>query len=1231
MNFIGINNENEFYSQHYMAEIFAGDIRDVLGNWQQRENEARDAAVTDQDRQQAWRTPWTQLNQRARELQQLQNEYQHERQAAERLRLGREIIRSLCTVLALPFEPQAAYIEHRENYLPVLGTLSNSQGEPLLWMVEAQALDKAVDADTDPLALSVHKLQLEGLDNYQPQEHKAANDAHEWQRLLSTDVFSQNKPPRWVIVASPFQWLLIDRSKYAQNRLLRFDWHELLSRREIEALKAVSVLLHQESLLDSSGQALLDTLDENAHKHAYGVSEDLKYALRESIELLGNEAAKQLINRARQHQKGIFSGQHQLDAERLSRECLRFMYRLLFLFYVEARPELGYAPIDSEVYLKGYSLEHLRMLEMMPLTTEQDRQGRYFHDSIQKLFELVMEGTPEISQQGLFSSQSGRDAFEMEALRSKLFDRKQTAYLNQVVFPNHLLQRIIRLMSLSRPTRGQRRRGRISYAQLGINQLGAVYEALLSYRGFFATEDLYEVKAAKGNYDILDTGYFVNAESLEQYTEDERVYEPRESQDAPKQLKKYPKGSFIYRMAGRDREKSASYYTPEVLTQSLVKYALKELYEQQLDLLPDDHARAMHLLQLAICEPAMGSAAFLNEAINQIAEKYLELMQNALDERIPQQQYTYELQKVKMYLADNCVFGIDLNEVAVELAEVSLWLNALSEDRHVPWFGLQLWQGNSLVGARREVYKIGQTGVAGRNEQSWLNQGPKPLSMQQPLQEGQVWHFLLPAQGMSDYKDREVRALYPEEIDKIRAWRREFTKPLTPREQERVLKLSQKVEELWQLHAQQLAEIRKKVSDPYNIYGAQSTDRTKTSMEEKQMVLDQELFSKGLVNSSAFGRLKLAMDYWCALWFWPIEKTDLLPDRDQWLFELETLLLGDTITARTFEQGELFAKTQDPEVGKKFIDEHGVVDTELLKRHFPCLGLANELASIHNFFHWGLSFADIYAKKDGFDLMLGNPPWLKVEWNSGAVLGDYQPQFVLRRFTAPQIAKLRDEIFTKHPEVQATWRTEYEESEGVQNFLNDVANYEVLKGIQTNLYKCFLPQAWKNIHDQGVSAFLHPEGIYDDPRGGRLRREVYTRLRGHFQFHNEMGVFVEVHHATIFSINIYGAPRNSPNFYSIANLFTPKTIDLCFSHDGSEQVGGLKEEIINARGNIQSIWNTKGHADRIIHIAEKELALFAQLYDEPGTDPLEARLPALHARQLLKVLEKFAAQPKRLG
>jgi len=101
---------------------------------------------------------------------------------------------------------------------------------------------------------------------------------------------------------------------------------------------------------------LIDTLDENAHKHAFAVSEDLKYALRESIELLGNEAVR--------HYKEV--SREPIPAATLSIECLRYMYRLLFLFYIEARPELDYVPVkNSNAYLKGYSLESLRELEMV--------------------------------------------------------------------------------------------------------------------------------------------------------------------------------------------------------------------------------------------------------------------------------------------------------------------------------------------------------------------------------------------------------------------------------------------------------------------------------------------------------------------------------------------------------------------------------------------------------------------------------------------------------------------------------------------------------------------------------------------------------------------------------------------------------------------------------------------------------------------------------------------------
>ena len=84
----------------------------------------------------------------------------------------------------------------------------------------------------------------------------------------------------------------------------------------------------------------------------------------------------------------------------------------------------------------------------------------------------------------------------------------------------------------------------------------------------------------------------------------------------------------------------------------------------------------------------MGSAAFLNEAINQLATAYIQRKEQELGQRLTHDSYADELQKIKLYLADNNVFGIDLNPVAVELAEVSLWLNSIHKSGFVPWFGL---------------------------------------------------------------------------------------------------------------------------------------------------------------------------------------------------------------------------------------------------------------------------------------------------------------------------------------------------------------------------------------------------------------------------------------------------------------------------------------------------------------------------------------------------------------
>jgi hypothetical protein len=238
-------------------------------------------------------------------------------------------------------------------------------------------------------------------------------------------------------------------------------------------------------------------------------------------------------------------------------------------------------------------------------------------------------------------------------------------------------------------------------------------------------------------------------------------------------------------------------------------------------------------------------------------------------------------------------------------------------------------------------------------------------------------------------------------------------------------------------------------------------------------------------------------------------------------------------------------------------------------------------------------------------------------------MGDANPLFVLRNFSASQLNQLREQSFIDYPKLKADYFAEYEQAEGTQNFLNAQVNYPLLKGVQTNLFKCFLPQAWMANNPKGVAGFLHPEGIYDDPNGGLLRAVIYQRLKGHYQFVNVKKLFAEILHWVKYSINIYGEISKEPRFYSIANLYIPQTIEHCFEHDGFGEVGGLK--------NIDNDWDTIGHKKRIIEVDADKLELFAKLYDAEGTPALQARLPALHSGQLLQVLKKFAQQPLCLG
>ena len=1148
----GITNKNEYYTNHYFSTIFEENAGEAITAWAQAAKSSEEI-----------RTPWAQLRQNARQFYPL-----HDRYAGGALNL--QLLAAIRT-MADRYLASLGYPEAAPELVPVDASLSvpvylemkKSNGAPLLWVM----LSASRESDAGILESNV----FDG--NIAEEDAFGAVHSDDLLELKNEDLatqilFGAAEPPRFLLFISLNQIALIDRNKWSEKRYLQFELEDIFSRLELTTLQAMVVLLHKDSLCPEDGSILLDELNEQSQKNAAGVSQDLKYALRECIELLGNE----VLHDMRTRQK-INLEEHPVDAGQLTLECLRYMYRMLFVLFIEARPELGYAPIRELSYLKGYSLESLRdIADAVRDDVDEVGDGYYLHETLAKLYDLIYNGYPETEAefQKVTGADSIHDVFLIAPLKAHIFDPEYTKLINAAKLRNSCMLRIIDLMSLTRAS-GKRnsRRGRISYANLGINQMGAVYEALLSYRGFIAQQNLYEVKRAGDSFNELDVGYFVSESELAQYTQEERVR--YESGDKKGKLRMYAKGTFIYRLAGREREKSASYYTPEVLTKCLVKYALKELLKGK---------SADDILHLTICEPAMGSAAFLNEAINQLAEAYISRKEQETGEIIGYEDRFNQLQKVKMFIADRNVYGVDLNPVAVELAEVSLWLNTIYPNGFVPWFGTQLVNGNSLIGARRQCYRVSSLQATSKGLR-WYEKAPERVPLGTERKRGklatQIYHFLLGDPGMCSYTDKVIKQLEPAKIKFLNTWNKAFTAPYCDDDIETLKKLSKTIDKLWKDQISLRQQLEQQTHDSLSVFKFNDDEPdSHTSIRTKDQMLRTMYRSENAKNAGAYARLKFAMDYWCALWFWPIDKADLLPSRSEFLNDMYMILVGLYSTNSDSQQLSMLEDADEEDT-----DILLQVNLDELCALLPRLRLARTIAQQNHFMHWELEFADVFAERGGFDLMIGNPPWIKIEWNEQSVLADANPMFAVKKLTAAQTTHERQTAL-ENAHTHSMYFAEYEMLSGEQNFLNAVQNYPALKGQQTNLFKCFLPLSWEKTNESGIAAFVHPEGVYDDPKGGALM----------------------------------------VSFDTISNLYDAKSIVECYQGEASAPIPGIKD----ANGD----WNTTGHPDRIIHVTQRELEVFAKLFD--GNDKWQqARLPQLHVEQLLEVLIRFLKQNKVIG
>lgn len=1139
--------------------------------------------------------------------------------------------------------------EDKIETVPVRHILRKNNKVQMLIM-EMQPLIKIGDAE--PAGLFEQRYQ----DEEQP-EQKIRHQQYyvgQWKRVFTFDLehyrvcpavinkavsriflLEEEQRPQYILLMAGNKLMLLDQDKWARGSYLILDFDELFSQASISAFRNYYALFHllccRETLAADTETPIMARLMEDSYKNAHDVTGELKKGVVTAVEEIANEA----LHYWKETDTLPISDytDDTFEAE-VKDDCLTMVYRLLFIFYAESRTELEILPTGDEVYNKGYSLEMLRDLEQTRLTTEESKSGYYFDDSIKTLFRLLSGGHKE---DGELNKQ-----FRVKHIDSPMFDDRKLHHLSGVRLRNSVWQKIIQSLSLSRRNG---RTGRISYANLGVNQLGSVYESLLAYRGFYAEEDYIEVHKAG---EPQDGTFLVPYSRFSDFEQNEIL---SDENGMPVIL---PQGTFVYRLNGRDRQKSASYYTPEVLTRSTVKYTLKGILEKidaNLDeyrklkdagLTPSDEgwkSGALELLNLKILEPAMGAAAFQNEVINQVAEAFLEYRSKELrlmgweNWRVDPNHYQDELQKIKAYIATHNVYGVDLNPTAIELGKLSLWLNVIHKDMETPFFSNRLAVGNAVIGAWLRVYDKKQViGVAERGHKltptPWWEKAPVRVHFSGSRiqrKQNEIYHFLLPDKNMLGVRSiKEQKQANPDAYKRMSGRIKDWTAAIGEEDFKRLQRLSKKIDVLLNEYFKFQYSIDQLTQNRYSLWG---TPNRKAG--EQMSLMDEVNFidtyrEKQLLNDTryrhdnAYYKLKMVMDYWCSLWFWEYDDAASLPSRDDYWSDIEAMLdISDAKVNANVESNQGEETTQQESELLAITKEQILTEVQGQNKLFEesyRFKIVARLAAQYHFFHPMLEFLEVFWLRDGFDIICGNPPWLKLEFDELGILAEKYPEVAIRKMSAPAARKLRDTMFVQIPSTEILYRLEEIDTACSSQFMNAYCNYPLLEGQQTNLYKCIIENGFTLLSDSGYMGLLHPEGIYDDPNGQPLRRLIYKRLRYHFQYQNALNLF-PIGHREKYSTNVYGVASDCVSFDNINNVFHPSVVDGSYNHNGSGVCAGIKKD---------GGWNLDGHKSRIVHYTDKELQVLSNTFED-GNNLDSPKLVIIHSKEIMSVLESLSA------
>jgi len=793
----------------------------------------------------------------------------------------------------------------------------------------------------------------------------------------------------WAIVSNGLHFrILRDSQALSRQSFLEFDLEAMFSGEVYSDFVLFWLVAHASRFAphetDHPETCWLEYWSKLASEQGTRALGDLRGGVENALQVLGEGFTS--------HQKntGLRDAlrEGRLSPADLHGQLLRAVYRLIFLFVAEDR-NLDGQPLlhprdDSDAGRKG--------------------RGRYAaHYSTGRLREMASEikgsrhGDLWRQFQTVIGALSGDDGFatarkelSLPALGSLLWDPSSTPALNDSQLTNFDFLESIRCLAYTHQGKVLRP---VDYRNLGAEELGGVYESLLGLTPQISADGV----------------RFTFAE-----------------------------------FAGSERKTSGSYYTPDSLVQCLLDSALDPVVMQATENKPAADVEKA-ILDLKVCDPAVGSGHFLVAAAHRLARHLARVRALAQGESEPSPLiYQQALRKV----IGRCLYGVDLNPMAVELCRVSLWLEALEPGKPLSFLDHHIRLGNSLMGTTPDLIAAGL-----------------PDGAFSPIEGDEK--TICAALRKRNMREREggqldmLHLMAAEPKAKYNSIRR------------RVLGIDEAPDST-------IVEIQQKAG-------------------EYQRLLVSPEYQHGWN----------VADTWCAAFVW--KKTNYAA--------------VEPITSDTIYRFE-----RDPEA-----------------LTMPQLREVQRLSTQYQFFHWHLAFPDVFGQT-GFDCVLGNPPWERVNLKEQEWFSRRSPEIA----DAPNAAarkRMIAQLRTLDPHLYTQFTDDSRRADGEGHFLHNSGLYPLCGRGDINVYAVFAEKMRALTKRGGLVGCILPTGIATDDTTKFFFQDLVEKrsLVSLFDFENKK-FFPSVDSRYKFSLLTYGKTTALPKNAAAQFVFFAHTLeDLCIS------------------------------------------------------------------------------------